>query len=180
MRVFIAINVPEFVDDALAELQSVLRVGKPVRTERFHLTLVFLDEQPDELIEEAHHSLQHFHLPKFEVRLTGLDTFGGRELKILFAVIEKNEALDFLQEKIIGALRNAGVHLDRKRFRPHVTIARFVRRLSRADRDRLRDFMSGYADFGPVTFMVDSFSLYRSTLSHKGAIHDELAQYKLV
>lgn len=180
MRAFIAINVPEFVSDAFAELQSILRVGKPTRPENVHLTLVFMDDQPDELIEEVHHSLEQLHVPKFEVRLKRLDTFGGREPKILYVGIEKNEGLELLQEKVIGVLRSAGVHLDRKRFRPHVTIARFGRRLSKADLDRLRDFMAGYADFGPVSFKIDSFSLYRSTLGYKGAVHDELAQYKLV
>ena len=177
MRTFIAIKIPEVVSDALAELQSVLRVGKPVTAENFHLTLAFLDEQPNELIEEVHHSLQHLHLPKFDVKLQALDTLGGKTPNTLYVGIENNEALDLLQEKVIGALRGAGVQLDRKRFRPHVTIARFGRRLSRADLDRLRDFMSGYADFGPVSFSVNSFSLYRSTLGHMGAVHDELAQY---
>lgn len=69
MRAFIAINVPEFVNDTLAELQSILRTGKPVRSEQIHLTLVFMDEQPDELIEEAHHALEQLHMPKFEVKL---------------------------------------------------------------------------------------------------------------
>ncbi|OUS09131.1 2'-5' RNA ligase [Rhodobacterales bacterium 52_120_T64] len=177
MRAFIAINVPEFLKDALAELQSVLRVGKPVSPEQFHLTLVFMDEQPDELIEEAHFALQQLEVPKFEVKLQGLDTFGGKAPSILYVGIEKNEELDRLQEKVIGVLRSAGVHLDRKRFRPHVTIARFGRRLSKADIDRLRGFMAGYANFGPVSFKVESFSLFRSTLGHKGAVHDELAQY---
>ena len=177
MRAFIAINIPEFVNDAFAELQSILRTGKPVSPEQFHLTLVFMDEQPDELIEEAHNALQQLEVPTFEVKLQGLDTFGSKAPSILYVGIEKNEALDRLQEKIVGMLRSAGVHLDRKRFRPHVTIARFGRRLSNADLDRLRDFMAGYADFGPVLFTVERFSPFRSTLGHKGAIHDELAQY---
>ena len=166
MRAFIAINVPEFVNDTFVELQNVLRAGKPIRPDRFHLTLVFMDEQPDELVEEVHHALEQLHMPKFEVKLQGLDTFGGKAPKILYVGIEKNESLDLLQEKVTGVLRSAGIRLDRKRFRPHVTIARFGPRLSRADLDRLQNFMSGYADFGPVVFTVDSFSLYRSTLSH--------------
>lgn len=180
MRAFIAIDIPEFSKDAFTELQSILRIGKLVSPEQFHLTLVFMGEQPNELIEEAHHALQQLEMPKFKVKLQGLDTIGSKAPSILYVGIEKNEALDRLQEKIIGVLRSAGVHLDRKRFRPHVTIARFRRRLSKADLDRLRDFMAGYADFGPVLFTIESFSLFRSTLSHKGAVHDELAEYMLI
>lgn len=178
MRAFIAISIPDFLKDTFAELQSILRIGKPVSPEQFHLTLVFMDEQPDELIEEAHYALQQLEMPKLEVKLQGLDTFGSKAPSVLYVGVEKNEELDHLQEKLIATLRSAGVYLNRKRFRPHVTIARFGRRLSKADLDRLRDFMVGYADFGPVPFTVESFSLYRSTLGHKGAVHDELAKYK--
>ena len=176
MRAFVAINIPEFVNDTFAELQRILRTGNPVSPEQFHLTLVFIDEQPDELVEEAHHVLEHLQIPKFDAKLQGLDTFGSRAPSVLYVGIEKNKALIRLQENVIGALHSAGILLDRKRFRPHVTIARFGRRLSKADLERLRDFMSGYADFGPVSFTVENFSLFRSTLGHKGAVHDELAR----
>jgi 2'-5' RNA ligase len=168
------------VNDALLELQNFMPTSKPTSPENFHLTLVFMDEQPDELIEEVHHALDQLHVPKFEIALNGLDAFGGREPNILYVGVEKVEALKFLQKKVIGVLRSAGVSLDRKRFRPHVTIARFGRRLSKEELESLRNYMSGHADFGPVSFTVGSFSIYRSTLSHKGAVHDELAQYELV
>ena len=180
MRVFLAINLPESVVEALLKLQIALPAGNPVRPDNLHLTLVFMDKQPDELIEEAHFALQHLKMPKLELNLAGLDTFGSREPSILYVGVEKNEALDLLQEKVIGVLRSAGVLLGRKRFRPHVTIARFGHGLAMNDLDRLGDYLSGNADFGPVSFTVGSFSLYQSTLGRKGAVHDELAQYCLI
>ena len=179
MRSFIAIDVPERVSDALVELQNALRVGKRVNPEQFHMTIVFLDDQPDYLIEEVHYLLKDLHFSKFDLTLRELGTFGGRAPNALYTAIEKNDALDLLQEKVSNALRAAGVQLDRKRFKPHVTIARFGRRLSKTDLDRLRDFMSNYGDFGPISFMVESYSLYRSTLNPKGANHEELARYDL-
>lgn len=179
MRAFIAINLPAYVDDSLLELQNIVPVGRSISPENFHLTLAFLDEQPEELIEQAHYELEQLHVPKFEIKLKSLDTFGGRAPNTLYVAVEKNDALEFLREKVTGALRSAGILLNRTRFRPHVTIVRFGRRLSKADLYRLWEFMSARSSFGSAPFEVNSYSLYRSTLRHNGAVHDELAQYKL-
>lgn len=179
MRAFVAIDLPEPVRDPIAALQAALPVGQPVRAENLHLTLAFLGEQQEALIEEAHLGLQRINAPEFDLKLSGLDTFGGADPKILFVGAAKNGPLGHLRKLVRSAMHGAGIQLDRERFRPHVTLARFRRGMTLYDVERLRRFLSDCADFAPEPFGVTSFTLYRSTLRPDGAVHEELARYHL-
>ena len=61
----------------------------------------------------------------FDLALTGVGTFAkaGRDVA-LWAGVERNPALDHLQAKIETALQRAGLEPERRRFPPHVTLAR--------------------------------------------------------
>ncbi|MCK0103823.1 RNA 2',3'-cyclic phosphodiesterase [Pseudohalocynthiibacter aestuariivivens] len=180
MRVFLAIDLPEQVVDTLSTIQSFLPVGRPVDALNFHLTLAFLGEQHDELVEEIHHSLQLLSARPFELELAGLDIFGSNEPKILYAGVTKNEALASLHKKIRGALHASGLQLSRERFHPHVTLARFKRGISHKELERLRSYVFEHLNFKLDAFTVSHFSLYRSTLHRDGAIHEKLSRYPLI
>ncbi len=179
MRAFVAIDLPEPVKETIAALQSALPVGQAVKADNFHLTLAFLGEQPEDLIEEAHHGLQHISSPPFELKLSGLDTFGRGDPSVLFVGAAQHEPLGHLRKLVRGAMHGTGIDLDRERFRPHVTLARFRRGMTLYELEKLKLFLSGYSDFGLEPFTVTSFALYRSVLRPEGAIHEELAQYRL-
>ena len=180
MRVFLAIDLPEQVVETLSTIQSFLPVGRPIDIDNFHLTLAFLGEQQEELIEEIHQTLQRLSAHQFKLELTGLDTFGGNEPKILYAGVTKNETLSGLHKKIRGALHSSGLQLSRERFHPHVTLARFKRGLPYNEVERLRNFLLQHVNLKLDAFTVDHFSLYRSTLHKDGAIHEELSRYPLI
>lgn len=179
MRAFVAIDLPEPVREHISVLQAALPVGQPVKAENLHLTLAFLGEQQEALIEEAHHGLQRITAPEFDLKLGGLDTFGGEEPKVLFVGTAKNEPLGHLRKQVRSAMHGVGIQLKRERFRPHVTLARFRRGMSLYDVERLRRFLSHHGDFALDPFGVTSFTLYRSTLRPEGAVHEELARYNL-
>lgn len=179
MRAFVAIDLPARVAEQIAALQPALPVGQPVRAANFHLTLAFLGEQPEELIVEAHHGLDRISAPGFEIELSGLDTFGGNDPKVLYVGVERNGPLGHLRDLVRNAMRGAGIRLNRERFRPHVTLARLRRGMTPHELERLRRFLSDHAHFRPEPFTVSSFALYRSTLRPDGAIHEELARYDL-
>lgn len=180
MRSFIAIDMPEKVRDILADLQSDLPAGNPTPPENLHLTLAFLGELVAGIEEDLHDALSALHEPAFDLHLSGVDTFGGNDPKVLFVGAQPNDALDRLHRKVRSQLHGAGIMLDRKRFRPHVTLARFRRRPSAPEMERLRLWLLAYSGFGLPPFPVTGFTLYQSTLARSGAIHDELARYPLM
>lgn len=178
MRAFVAIDLPDPVLNALEALQEQMPLGRPVEPEQMHLTLAFLDEQPDDLIQAAHEALEGLRFPAFEMQLSGLGTFGSREPTVLWAGVRDATQVKALHDRVHSALHGAGLPLERRRFRPHVTLARFGPS-EPADHERLGRFLSRWEAFPSPPFRVEDFALWRSTLRPKGAIHDELARYPL-
>ncbi len=61
----------------------------------------------------------------FSLALAGVGTFarGGRS-NALWVGVERNQQLDHLQSKIETALQRCGLEPERRRFQPHLTLAR--------------------------------------------------------
>jgi 2'-5' RNA ligase len=178
MRAFVAIDLPDPVLNALESLQEQIPLGRLTEPEQMHLTLAFLGEQPDDLIQAAHDALEGIRFPAFEMQLRGLGTFGNREPTVLWAGVRDPAPVKALHDRILPALHGAGLPLERRRFRPHVTLARFGPS-EPADHEKLARFLSRWEAFPCPAFTVEDFALWRSTLRPKGAIHDELARYPL-
>ena len=180
MRSFIGIDLPQGHCDALERLQAELPAGRPVPPENFHLTLAFLGDQPELLLEEVHLGLEAMRVTPVEIAIAGLDTFGRQTPTVLFAAVGASQALSRLRDKVRNVARAAGLDLARERFRPHVTLARFDRDLRFDDLERLRLWLSRHGNFTLPAFTAREMTLFRSTLTRSGAVHDALAVYPLV
>ncbi|MDU8945976.1 RNA 2',3'-cyclic phosphodiesterase [Ovoidimarina sediminis] len=179
MRVFLAIDLPEHVRDELIVLQSSLTVGRPVPEENLHLTLCFLDEQPEEAVEEAHAALQGVRARAFTLRISGVGSFGSRSLQVVFADFAQCPELVELERRVTRSLRAVGLKFPKRRFRPHVTLARLPKSLSAIELDKVRDYLVSNAGYRGSAFEVAGFSLFQSTLMPRGARHEEIARYEL-
>ncbi|WP_191090110.1 RNA 2',3'-cyclic phosphodiesterase [Histidinibacterium aquaticum] len=181
MRAFVAIDVPPEAEAVLERLQERMPVGKPTDPETFHITLAFLGEDlEEERVAEMHDGLSALRAPDFEVELRGLSTFGAQHPAVLVADVPRTEALDELQARVASAARRAGIVLERRRFKPHVTLARFRYKVMGPDLERLRRFLEAEARFRLDPWSAGSFALYESVLTGDGAWHEELARYPLV
>ncbi|WP_209507307.1 MULTISPECIES: 2'-5' RNA ligase family protein [unclassified Ruegeria] len=65
MRSFVAISLSGEAKEDFARAQRVLTVGRPVLEDNLHLTLVFLDDQPEEILEALHEELLALSAPSF-------------------------------------------------------------------------------------------------------------------
>lgn len=179
MRLFVGLPVPEPLTPPLLSVQEAVPLGRAVPEEGLHLTLVFLGEVAPEAAEELHEALEGRRLPRPRLAFDGLATYGGDRAKLLAMEIRPDSALTELQAVCARAARQAGVALERRRFRPHVTLVRFgsglpPRRQPELDR-ALKHFGTpvGEAEAQRVV-------LYRSHLGEGGAVYEELAAYPLV
>jgi 2'-5' RNA ligase len=77
------------------------------------------------------------------------------------------------------ALRTAGLAFQKRRFRPHVTLARLPKHLPDFELARLRDFLAEHAAFRGSCFDVNSFRFCRSLLRPGGAVYETLERYAL-
>ena len=124
MRAFIGIGLTGEVADAVERLQAMLPVGRTVPRENLHLTLAFLDDQPEERLEELHYGLEAIRVAPFELAFTGLGTFGGDAPRVIFADVAACAPLAELQRRVTSAARRVGITPEARRFHPHVTMAR--------------------------------------------------------
>jgi len=179
MRVFVAIPLPAATAEAVETVQSDLDVGRPVPPESLHVTLAFFGELGLSLVEAVHERLSEIEHPAFEMRIAGTDVMDHRQPRLVHAGIERSAALGGLQLKVRRAAQDAGIELSRRRFRPHITLARFSRRMSRHELDRLGQFLETHGALSLMPVGVTRFALFRSRLHPKGADYDILADYPM-
>lgn len=184
IRCFVAIEIPEPIQNRLARIQETLRqqIQKAswVKPGNIHLTLKFLgDVDPDDLdsIEEAikeatsrHHS--------FSLRIGGVGAFPNlaRPRVIWTGVKVGAEQVSALAQDINLALSHCGFPLEAKKFNPHLTIARLKERVD------LRPYTNHYRQYDRIDgteMTVDTISLVQSQLDPKGAIYSTLQSYLL-
>ena len=160
MRLFVSLRPPP---EAVADLQAELAQW-PSPPDRWHLTLAFLGEVADAGPVDAALAAGLAGAPSPELRLAGSGTFGRT---VWVGVDGDLDGLHELAHRTSVAVRQAGVPLERRRFRPHLTVGR----AGRPDPARLRGYRGPAWRAGPV-------QLVRSDLG-RTVTHTVLADYPL-
>lgn len=177
MRLFIALSLPDEVRDRLALLGHGLPNARWVAPESLHLTLRFVGDLEGPQAHDLDDMLSTIDLPEFELTLSGLGTFDeGRRLRSLWVGVEPSEPLQRLQAKVETAAQRAGLPAERRKFKPHVTLARFKDNPSEL---KLQHYLAANALFRCGPFPVEEFVLYSSFLAHTGALYAPEAVYPL-
>lgn len=177
MRAFLALQLADPAIDALMRVQSLLPTGKPVPEDNLHLTLAYLGEVAEAVLETLHDLLGAARLPAADIAFEGLGTFAEMERGLTFAHVTPNAPLTALQAKVAQVARQAGADLPRRRFRPHVTLTRANKQPKGPARDRLAAAMGTPVDV--PGFRAHAMCLYQSTLTPTGARHEVMASYPL-
>lgn len=174
MRIFVALDLPDDLRDALARLQDRLPVGRHVSEDDLHLTLAFVPDIRLPRLEDLALDLEMLSPPVLTIRAAGLDTFGGERPRSLHVSVVRSEPLAHLQAKVSALIRRAGVHLPHRRFVPHVTLARFPNSMAQGDQRRLGRFLQAHADWSHEPVPAAALTLYQSTLTGDGPRYDPL------
>lgn len=178
MRAFLALDIPDDIAAALIRLQSGIPFGRPVPEENLHLTLAFFEDAPEAALADLDDLMGGLRAAPVAIHFTGIDSFTESQQGLIFAAVERSDALQALHDRIAGLCRQAGLDLPRRRFRPHVTLCRASRRPEGIARDRLAASLGARPDL--PGFTARAVTLYRSTLGPRGAIHEALAAYPLL
>ena len=177
MRSFLAFDVPEPVAIAIARAQGRLAVGRMVPRENLHVTLAFLDDQPDAVLDELSAALAEIALPRFAATPTGFAHFGKARPRLAYLGIAPEPPLLALHQAARKAARRVGITLSHERYVPHVTLARF----SGHEGSRALGAVTALAGL-PVAvppFEVFGFGLYGSTLRPEGPRYELLESFPL-
>ncbi len=180
MRVFLALDPSDALRDALDLLIARLHCGRPVDADDLHLTLAFVAAAAPAALHELDLSLGMMRPGPATLEIRGLDTFGGAAPRLVHAAAVAHPDLVHLHRKIANAARRAGLALPRSRFVPHITLARFGRRMTPEDHARLGRFLEAHGDFRADPEAVREVSLYRSMPTEDGPRYDLLERYPLI
>jgi len=142
-RLFISINCNEETKRQLLSIQEQIKSqserGNFSRPENLHLTLAFLGETPQEMIESIRSCLseasavlsaQKPPIAPFSLTFSQTDFFrrGGKELWWIGA--DQNDsslaALNNLRHRITSGLSSRKIPFDNKEFKPHITLGREI------------------------------------------------------
>lgn len=177
-RLFIALPVPEEIADELTSLQSGVPDARWVPAENFHVTLCFAGEVHGAAMKDLEEELSDIAGPRFPIEVAGVEQFSsGKQPKALVALVAKSGRLDWLNQKVSTVARNCGIEIDRRKFRPHVTLARFSTGAETGH--HIAQFMASHSNFHAGPWIADHFALYSSRRSSGGSVYREEAAYDL-
>ncbi|HJV21224.1 MAG TPA: RNA 2',3'-cyclic phosphodiesterase [Holophagaceae bacterium] len=163
MRLFFSLPLPPEPQDRLRTwmgAQGLLRGGHPPQ---LHLTVAFLGEvapEPARAAIRCGAEVASRHGP-FALSTGGVNAFPrSHGAQVVFLEVAPSGLLRALSEDLRGTLAAAGVPVDPKPFRPHLTLA------------RLKARMPPLGAPPPETWTVDRLHLVESLVTGDGARHE--------
>lgn len=176
-RLFVALPLPAEVRERLDSLCSGIPGARWVPPENMHVTLRFIGDVGGADAEDIHAALDRVRAPAFALSVAGLGCFeSGHKVRSLWAGVNRDEPLMRLQDKVENAVTRSGRPAERRKFKPHVTLARFRAGTPVA---RIGSFMERNNAIAIGPFQVPAFALFRSHLGGEGAHYEVLADYPL-
>jgi len=178
MRLFIALQLPQPVKDALADAQARLsgHALRPVDPAAMHLTLQFLGEADAALVPPLLAGLAAIPTPPIRLRLDGVGAFPNpRRARVVWAgVAGDTAALADLQRAVLAVSAPLGFSPEERPFRAHLTLAR-VRQDARPEQLRaLGEALLAAPPPPPIPWDAGRPALIHSTLTPRGAVYREL------
>jgi 2'-5' RNA ligase len=177
-RLFFAIDLPDTLKEALEpgaeSLRDLGRHVRPVRRGGYHITMLFLGEQPDSNIpylgKLARQAVEGARPCKLEIsgigffpRVSFLTLSGEIETLTIIASILADSCVDFLEKP------------ETRRFKAHVTLARHKKKVTPSEKDRIRD---AFAEFKGQSWIADELVLFSSELTPQGAIYTPVENFR--
>lgn len=172
MRLFTAIEIPEFVALQLSTLQPRLMPGmRLVKAEQMHLTLHFIGEAD---VEPYRAAMETVRMPAFTMTMDTLGKFSNPRGSILWAGIREEPGLMQLHKVLETALESAGYRPEKRAYHPHLTLARCD---NRVPGKVIAAFVK--QPMVPLEVKVEEVVLFSSVLSDKGPQYEREGVYPL-
>ncbi len=188
IRLFVAIELPDDVRDALATTIDHLRAIDSAQILRFvrpagiHITLKFFGATAADRVPAIEGALAAVRLhAAFDLATDAVGSFGGaRNLRVVWlGVDDDTNALAAIASLVEDALLPLGFARETRPFAAHLTLARVRDDAPPDDRALMHAALRQIAQPPPVAFHIDQISLMQSTLGRGGATYTQLATCSL-
>ena len=192
MRLFVALDIDEEIrrkiDEFIKQVGGLAPDARWVSSESLHVTLKFIGEKPDALVDDIESALQSISEVPFRVSFRGCGFFPTpKSARVFWLGIDAESGLATLAKAIESTLAKLDIPEEKREFSPHLTLARAgggsgAPRWRRGDRPN-RQFAALQSQLGEVpefgTMTAGEFFLYRSQLSPKGSRYSKIARFPL-
>jgi 2'-5' RNA ligase len=172
MRLFIAVNFDEQVKKDICgmieKIEKYAVQGRFVKKEHMHLTLEFLGEVPRERVESIVSAMEHIQTPPLILSLSDLGYFKREGGDIYWLGIKENKELMDMQAELCNLLLKKGFLLQRREYRPHITIGREVKLM---DHYKTKELMN---TINRINIHVNSIELMKSERINGKLVHQKI------
>lgn len=175
-RLFTAIELPGDVRIRLTGLRGGLRGARWIEPDNYHLTLRFIGDIDDRSADEVAEALDRVTARNVTVRLRGLGSFGSKKPHSVWARVDPEPGLMELQAEHERILQRIGLEPERRRYTPHVTVAR----LKGASATDVASWLAVRGDFEAPAFIAQRFVLMSSRASVGGGPYVVEEGYPLI
>ncbi len=177
VRLFIAIPVPGYVRQRLAELEMELPGLNWVKAFNIHFTLKFIGATEPEQVDVIRASLREVRVRRFLLEVSGLGVFPKRgNPAVLWAGLgSAHPHLFQLHKWVNDVLYSHGIEPDRRMYRPHITLAR----CKGVSPTAVRHLLKKCGALKTAPFRVKQFGIYSSEPGSRGPVYQCLESYGL-
>lgn len=176
IRLFAALSVPPAFGSPLQARQAGIDGARWRPLEAFHVTLRFFGEVREDVARDLDAELSQIAARPFEIALKGAGSFAdGDDIHAVWAGVADSPALTRLAGACESAARRAGLPADKRRYRPHVTLAY----LRRPDPAEVGAWIQANNLLASPPIPIDRFGLYSSHQTKAGSVYELEAEYPL-
>lgn len=174
IRLFVGLELSPSQRESLTYARGGVEGARWQRDDQLHLTLAFIGEVSHRSLREIEGELSRITFDPFDLTLNDVGMFGKFDMpKTLWAGVEDKAPLMHLHEKVLTAVERAGIGMDHRRYKPHVTLARF----KRGAYARIATWLSVNGVLRSPTEKVRHFTLFSSHLTSDGPMYQVEARF---
>ncbi len=156
-RLFVGLEIPPETGERLSSLRGGLPGARWISPENYHLTLRFIGDIDGHVAQEVDAALYEVKPRQpIEVSFEALASFGGDRPHAVIARAQATRELNELQAEVERIVRRAGLPPEKRKFVPHVTLAR-LRNVHPAD---VAAYFAARGHFPRISFTTDRVSLF--------------------
>ncbi len=179
MRIFIALEIPDKVQEEIVKIQTKLRASFPagrwVTKQNLHMTLLFLGEQNNQGLHKTKAMLSAVSQNPFSLAFQALDGFPDKRRPRIICIrcageTELNRIVTSLQKQCFEHNLLSG---KMQKFTPHITIARIKKPQLMPEKFFIQE------NIKPTAWEISTVSLFESIQTPQGSIYRKIGSKKL-
>ena len=178
VRLFVAAELPEEIRAGYAEAQEMIRKSRArlslVDPGDMHITLKFIGETAGSLLPAITAALETVTGSPFSLDLGAITLNSPRSPRVIWGDVHDHGECRALAGGIETALVPLGIPAEKRRFTPHITIARI-----KQFHPSIFEEVAEISSLCNGSFPVDRFTLKKSDLTTNGPVYTDIIEVLL-